>query len=74
MNWRRHFRYLLASLFIGVAVTAVYERLLYTKIPHLYNFAVIAWAPAVDFIARRHPNCHSPLRCKLEVDAANVVI
>jgi hypothetical protein len=73
--WRRRlFRNLWLSLFSGVAVTAVYERLLYTTIPHLFKFAVIAWGPAVEFIARWHPNCHSPLRCKLEIDAANVVI
>lgn len=73
MNWRRRlFRYLLFSLFIGVAVTEIFKGLLHSRF--LHSFTVVVLSPGVDFIARRHPNCHSLLRCNLEVDAANVVI
>ena len=72
MNWRRLCRYLLLSLFIGVAVTGIFKGLLYSRF--LHSFTVMALGPGVDFIARRHPNCHSLLRCNLEVDTANVGI
>jgi hypothetical protein len=71
--WRRRlFRHLWLSLFIGVAVTWVCIGLLHTRF--LHSPTVIALGPGLDFAERWHPNCHSLLRCNLEVDAANVVI
>jgi hypothetical protein len=73
MNWRRRLsRYLLFSLFIGVAVTGIFTGVLYSGF--LHSPAVIALGPGTDIMMRWHPNCHSLLRCNLESNAANVVI
>jgi hypothetical protein len=71
--WRRRLcRHLLLAFLIGVAVIGLCKGLRYT--PFLNSPTVIALSPGGDFIMRWHPNCHSLLRCNLEIDAANVVI
>ena len=70
--WRRLFRHLWWSLFIGVAVTGICKGLQYS--PFLHSPTVITLGPGVDFMMRWHPNCHSLLRCNLEALVANVVI
>jgi|ERR1700721_2474134 len=70
MHWKRRLgRNLLFALLCGVAASALYWGLLYTKSFH--HFSVIMLGPAWEFANRHHPNCGPSLRCSLEVLVAN---
>ena len=73
-NWKiRIRRTLLFALLGGVAVSAIYWRLLYTK--GLHGFAVKALGPAIDLLWHHlDPNCYTRSYCYLEELAANLVL
>jgi hypothetical protein len=65
-------RNFLSALLAGVAATAVYFGLEFTRT--LHGFAVKALSPANHLLWRLDPNCQTPLRCNLEELALNVVL
>jgi hypothetical protein len=65
-------RNLLFALLVGVAVTAIYFGLVFTRT--LHGFAVKALGPANHLLWRLDPNCQTPLRCNLEELAVNVAL
>jgi hypothetical protein len=73
MNWKRRMRRnFLFALLAGVAATAFYFGLLFTRT--LHGFAAGALGPAANFLWRLDPNCQTPVRCNLEELAVNVVL
>jgi len=73
MNWKRRMRRnLLFAVLGGAVANAIYWGLLYTTA--LHGFAAGALGPANNFVWRLDPNCYTPLRCNLEMLAANVVL
>jgi hypothetical protein len=73
MNWKRRLgRSLVIALLCGVAASALYCGLLYTK--SLYHFSVVMLVPAWEFANHHHPNCGTPLRCRLEVLVVNAAL
>jgi len=73
MNWKRRIsRHLLFALLGGMAATAIYWGLLYTKA--LHSFAVKALRPAIDLVYFLDPIYHQRSHRYLEQLAANVVL
>ena len=73
MNWKRRIRRdLLFAVLGGVVANTIYCGLLYTTA--LHGFAAGALGPANNFVWRLDPHCYTPLRCNLEMLAANVVL
>jgi hypothetical protein len=73
VNWKRSIgRNLLFAVLGGVVANAIYWGLLYTTA--LHGFAAGALGPANNFVWRLDQNCYTPLRCDLEMLAANVIL
>ena len=73
MNWKRRLkRQLFFALLGGGVATAAFLGLEFTK--GLHGFAIGAFGPAIDLVQRLDPKCYTPLRCHLEMLAANVVL
>jgi len=74
MHWKRRMRrQLLYALLGGVAATAAYLGLEFTK--SLHGFAVSALGPAIDIVWHHlDPNCYARSYCQLEELATNVVL
>lgn len=73
MNWKRRARrYLLFAGVGGVAATALYFGLLFTKT--LHGLAASALGPANSVIWNLDPNCYAGSRCYLEELPVNVAL
>jgi hypothetical protein len=73
MNWKRSMsRHLLFALLGGMAATAIYLGLLYTKA--LHGFAVKALGSAIDLAYSLDPIYHARSHRYLEELAANVFL
>jgi hypothetical protein len=70
MNWKRRLgRNLLFALLCGVAASALYWGLGYTKA--LHGFSIKMLGPAIEFARQYHPDCGTPLRCRLQTLVVN---
>jgi hypothetical protein len=65
-------RNLLFALLCGVAASALYWGLSYTNTHH--GFSVMMLDPAWEFRRHHHPNCGTPLRCRLETLVVNAAL
>lgn len=70
MDWKR--RRLLFALLCGIAVSALYWGLGYTESHHGFSMKMLG--PAIEFAWQHHPNCGTPLRCRLEVLVVNAAL
>jgi len=73
MNWKRRLgRNLLFALLCGVASSALYWGPGYTEAHH--GFSITMLDPAWEFARYHHPNCGTPLRCRLEALVVNAAL
>jgi hypothetical protein len=73
MNWKRRLgRNLILALLCGIAASALYWGLGYTESHH--GFSIKMLGPAIEFAWQHHPNCGTPLRCRLEVLVVNATL
>jgi hypothetical protein len=73
MNWKHRLgRSLLSALLCGVAASALYWGLGYTKT--LHGFSIKMLGPAWEFARHHRPNCGSPLSCRLKTLIVNAAL